>query len=55
MRIDVEVWGRLGEAVELGLIPSREEAVNVWLSQQLDILLEKQKPSASNQASEGAI
>ncbi len=38
MRLDVDVWNRLGEAVELGLIPSREEVVNIWLRQQLDSL-----------------
>ena len=38
MRIDVEVWNRLGEAVELGLIPSREEAVNIWVQEQLESL-----------------
>ncbi|SRR6266849_2510241 len=38
IRIDVDVWNRLGEAVELGLIPSREEAVNSWLRERLDSL-----------------
>ncbi len=41
MRIDVEVWDRLGEAVNLGLIPNREEMVNNWLRDHLDILFEK--------------
>ncbi len=39
MRIDVEVWERLGEAVDLGLIPNREEAVNTWLQERLNALL----------------
>src|SRR5947209_87251 len=26
MRLDVDVWHRLGEAVDLGLVPNREEA-----------------------------
>jgi preprotein translocase subunit YajC len=42
MRIDVEVWERLGEAVELGLIHSREEAVNTWLREQLNFLFNKE-------------
>jgi len=41
LRMDIEVWDRLGEAVELGLIPSREEAVNTWLSDQMDILFDQ--------------
>jgi len=39
MRIDVEVWNRLGEAIDLGLIPNREEAVNTWLQERLNALL----------------
>jgi hypothetical protein len=44
MRIDEEVWNRLGEAVELGLIPSREEAVNTWLYRELVILFSQEPP-----------
>jgi hypothetical protein len=51
MRIDVDVWNHLGEAVELGLIPNREEAVNIWLRQQLDMVFEKY--NTSNETSEG--
>jgi hypothetical protein len=39
MRIDINVWDRLGEAVDLGLIPSKEEAINTWIQEQLDMLL----------------
>lgn len=39
MRIDVDVWERLGKAVNLGLIPNREEAVNTWLQERLNALL----------------
>jgi hypothetical protein len=39
MRLDVNVWNRLSKAVELGLISNREETVNTWLSNQLDVLL----------------
>src|SRR6266566_5506989 len=42
MRLDIDVWDRLGEAVELGLIPSREEAINAWLGQQLDSLFSEE-------------
>ncbi len=45
MRIDVDVWNRLEEAVELGFVPSREQAVNTWLRQQLDILF-NEKPAS---------
>jgi hypothetical protein len=50
MRIDVDLWDRLGKAVELGLISSREQAINTWLRQQLDILLEN--PNILNEANE---
>ncbi len=39
MRLDVDIWDRLGNAVELGLVPSREEAVNGWIREHLDLLL----------------
>jgi hypothetical protein len=45
MRLDIDVWDRLGNAVELGLINSREEAVNVWLREKLDALPIKQQDS----------
>lgn len=35
MRLDVDLWDRLGKAVELGLINNREEAVNTWLRERL--------------------
>jgi hypothetical protein len=38
-RLDVDAWKRLGQAAELGLIASREYAVNVWLRRNLDDLL----------------
>ena len=40
LRIDIEVWERLGEAVDLGLISSREEAINAWLQERLNELLD---------------
>lgn len=41
MRLDVDIWDRLGNAVELGLVPSREEAVNGWVREHLDLLLDE--------------
>ena len=49
MRIDIEIWDRLGEAVELGLIPSREEAVNTWLHEQVESLFNKNHSSAGDE------
>lgn len=31
LRLDPEMWARLGRAVELGMISNREKAVNSWL------------------------
>lgn len=41
MRIDVEVWNMLQEAVERGLISNRERAVNDWIREQVIMLLAK--------------
>jgi hypothetical protein len=38
IRIDSQVWGILGQAVDLGLIASREQAINIWLHQKADEL-----------------
>lgn len=38
LRLDEDVWNRLGVAAEFGLIPSREQAVNSWLRDRLDDL-----------------
>ncbi len=35
LRIDSNVWRRLGNAVRAGLIRSREAAVNTWLQEKL--------------------
>ena len=39
LRLDTDVLNDLEKANELGLIPNKEQAVNTWLRQQLDILL----------------
>lgn len=38
MRLDVDVWTRLDKAAELGLIPNKEQIVNIWLRERLDAL-----------------
>jgi len=35
IRIDEDIWQALGRAVEEGLIPSREHAVNEWLRERV--------------------
>jgi len=40
LRLDAELWERLGQAVERGLVRSREQAVNTWVRDQLDALFE---------------
>ncbi|HYT37413.1 MAG TPA: hypothetical protein VEL49_09560 [Ktedonobacteraceae bacterium] len=41
MRLDADIWDMLQEATELGLIPSREKAVNDWVREQIILLLSK--------------
>jgi hypothetical protein len=36
LRVDVDVWKALGRAADLGLITSREQAVNEWLRERLE-------------------
>ena len=38
LRLDVEVWEGLRRAAEMGLIGSRESAVNTWLREKLEEL-----------------
>ena len=42
IRIGRDCWERLGRAVEMGLIVSKEAAVNMWLEQHVDELLNLQ-------------
>lgn len=44
IRVDAEVWDRLGQAMAQGLIPSREQAVNAWVRERLAALLNRQAP-----------
>src|SRR5690349_6275752 len=39
LRIDRELWEQLGVAVDAGLIPSREQAVNSWVREHINDLL----------------
>ncbi len=41
LRIDVGLWAALERMVELGLISSREKAINEWLREKLAGLLEQ--------------
>jgi hypothetical protein len=41
IRLDVEVWNMLQEAVERGLISNREKSVNDWIREQVSLLLAK--------------
>lgn len=43
LRIDAATWQGLGLAVERGLIPNREKAINEWLREHLDHLLQDGK------------
>jgi len=45
IRLDIDVWNRLSEAVELGLIAGREQAINTWLRQELSSLFNEEPPS----------
>ncbi len=38
LRIDADVWESLGKAVDFGLVPNRQHAVNTWLRERLDSL-----------------
>ncbi len=35
IRLDTQIWAMLGQAVELGLVASREQAVNEWLREKV--------------------
>ena len=54
LRIDADLWERLGRAVEAGLIPNRGQAVNGWLREQLDLLLGEEQIKGREQRSQEA-
>ena len=45
LRLDIDVLDDLDKATELGLIPNKEQAVNTWLRQQLDLLFREEPRS----------
>ena len=45
LRLNVDVLDDLDKAAELGLIPNKEQAVNTWVRQKLDLLLGKEARS----------
>jgi hypothetical protein len=49
LRLDIDVLDDLAEATELGLIPNKEQAVNTWLRQQLDLLFRDKPRSDATQ------
>lgn len=50
LRLDIDVFDDLDKAAKSGLIPNKEQAVNNWLRQQLDLLF--QEASSSDVAQE---
>ncbi len=49
LRLDIDVLDNLDKAMKLGLIPNKEHAVNIWLRQQLDLLLKEEPGSDTTQ------
>jgi preprotein translocase subunit YajC len=49
LRLDINVLDDLDKATELGLIPNKEQAVNTWLRQQLDLLFGEEPRSGETQ------
>lgn len=54
MRLDTEVWRSLAVAAQMGLIPSREQAVNAWLRERVEALLAQLKAHASSNETQAA-
>lgn len=48
-RVDIDLWARLRQAAEFGLIASREEAINLWLREHLDALFETSSLQSEDQ------
>jgi hypothetical protein len=49
LRLNIDVLDDLDEAAELGLVPNKEQAVNTWLRQQLDLLFKEDLHSDASQ------
>ncbi len=45
IRLNSEVWELLGKAVDLGLIRSREHAINAWLRERVNCVLGREDDS----------
>ena len=54
LRLDIDLWNELAKASELGLISSREQAVNEWLRQRVDQLFADYRRWADAHADDGA-
>jgi hypothetical protein len=49
LRLDIDILDDLTEATKSGLIPNKEQAVNTWLRQQLDLLFREGPRSDATQ------
>ncbi len=49
LRLDIDILEDLDKANKLGLIPNKDQAVNTWLRQQLDILFREGPRSDATQ------
>ena len=57
LRLEIDLWRRLRQAVDAGLLPSREQAINSWMRQHLDEILEARytpSPDIQNRSDEAA-
>lgn len=48
LRLEIELWQRLKQAVDAGLLPSREQAINLWIRQHLDEIIQAQHTSSQD-------
>jgi hypothetical protein len=47
LRVEIELWQRLKEAVQDGLLPSGEQAINSWIRQHLDEIAQGSRASST--------
>ena len=45
LRVEIDLWQRLKQAVDAGLLPSREQAINSWIRRHLDEIPEARDTS----------